>query len=261
MHARDLLSDGPDGYVALRAAAVTAVRAGGDKELAGELKALTKPTAALWAVLAAGDDDALVRDAVAATGELAAVQAGGADRSALSAATARRRDLVERLIGRAVDEAKRWGDVPGGRRDEIRAIVDRLTRSPEATDAWIDATLRTLPDDAGGFSAFEGLTLAAPPPRDRPAPVRRSVAAPRPAAPPEPESAPPRPDPAEVRRADRLVAAAERDVARATEASERAEAAARTAADEATAARTTLAAAVAELTARRSARVALDHPR
>ena len=162
MRARQLLTDGPDGYVAARAAAVKAAKADKDRPLAAALQALGKPTGALWAVLAAADDEALVREAVAATSELATVQAAG-DRAGIVAATARRKGLVERIISAAVAEAGRGGDIAGPRRDEIRRIVERLTRAPEAVDSWVDATLRTLPDDTGGFSAFDGLTLAAPP--------------------------------------------------------------------------------------------------
>jgi hypothetical protein len=274
MRPRDLLSDGPDGYVAARTAAAKAARAAGDRDLAAELKALGKPTAALWAVLAAADDEQLVRDTVTATSELAGVQAAG-DRAAIVAATRRRKELVERVIAAAVADAGRWGDVAGGRRDEIRRIVERLTRSPESVGAWVDATLRTLPDDAGGFSVFDGMTVASPPAsaarpaRSRARQGQHTVEAsddvltvpsdgPVPGPDPAPEPEPVRPDPMRVRRADRRLAEAERRLVAAAERLERAEAALTAATADADRARAAAAEAARELATRRTERSALD---
>lgn len=275
MDARHLLTDGPDGYVPARTASVKAAKAAKDKPLAAELQALSKPTAALWAVLAAADDAALVRDAVSATSQLATVQAAG-DRTAIVAATKHRKELVERVIAAAVTDAGRWGDVPGPRKDEIRRIVERLTRAPEAVDAWVEATLRTLPDDAGGFSAFADMTLAPPPPRDRPtrpAPTRSPrhgqhtvdtsddvlTASRETAAEPEPARRP-RVDPVAVRRAERALATAERDLASAGERLTRAEAAAADAAAQLERARAAVAEAEQTLAARRDERRRPDEP-
>ena len=39
-------------------------------------------------------------------------------------------------------------------------MVDQLSRHPELADAWIDGTLRELPEDDGfGFAAFTGLEI------------------------------------------------------------------------------------------------------
>ena len=50
------------------------------------------------------------------------------------------------------------------RRPEIRALVDQLSRNPDLADAWIDGTLREMPDEQFGFGAFDGVVLA---PRER----------------------------------------------------------------------------------------------
>src|SRR4051812_7809563 len=52
--ARSLLDGGPQGYVERRDALAKALRTAGDRDAAAAVKALSKPTLAWWAVLAAG---------------------------------------------------------------------------------------------------------------------------------------------------------------------------------------------------------------
>lgn len=171
MDARELLAVGPEGYTAARDAEVKRRRAQGDRAGANELKALGRPSLALWAVLAAADDAALVCAAVEATGELARAQrdaAGGGDAAAVGPATAARRAAVDAVRDRAVSRLAEATDRKraDGQRDEIRALVDRASRHPELLAAWIDGTLRDVPDGTG-FDAFEDLADVIPIGRDR----------------------------------------------------------------------------------------------
>jgi hypothetical protein len=157
--ARALL-DGPlDDYVARRKAAAKALKAEGDKEGAKAIEALAKPTLTTFAVLRAADDPDAVRRAVAATDELAAVQAGSGDRAALSTATAARRQAIEDLVDAGLGAlGSGAGSGLAGRADEVRAAIDQLTRHPELMDPWLDGTLRELPDAGdAGFGALAGL--------------------------------------------------------------------------------------------------------
>ncbi len=179
---RVLLRRPPDDYVSERTRLVKLARADGDRAHATFLQSLKRPNLALWAVLAAGDDDEAVRALIASTTELAEVQAGGARANALSTATRYRRVTLEALVDRAVP---RWPDrSPAPKRDrgEIRDIIDQLSRHPELEGTWIDGTLRDLPEEQFGFGVFTGVpdandddaeTLArarrAPTPRKAPA--------------------------------------------------------------------------------------------
>jgi hypothetical protein len=176
--ARPLLDAGPAGFTTARDAASRALRAAGDRAGAAAVKALRKPAVALWAVLAAGADEAAARDVVAATEELATVQAAASDRARLAEATARRRAAVDRVTETAVAAlAGHEGSAAARRRDEIRTLADRVSRRADLLPAWLDATLRDIPDDAVGFGAFAGIDLA-PPVGERPAPAAAARRAP-----------------------------------------------------------------------------------
>lgn len=164
----------PSAYVEARTALAKEIRSGGDKDLAKLVQGLKRPTLAMWAVVAAADDAAPVRDLVESTGALAAAQGSG-DRDATVSATARRRASLEGVVRAAVERLAPWEPSAETRRAEIRTIVDQLSRHGELLDAWIVGTLRELPDtDAFGFAAFTG--MEAPAPRKEPAPRRlRSV--------------------------------------------------------------------------------------
>lgn len=159
--ARVLLRLAPDDYVAERARLVKQARADGDRARAGFYQSLKRPTLSVWAVLAAGDDAEAVRGLVTATTALAQIQADGNVSGGLAGATQRRRTTLEALVDRAVTALARWDSGAGTRRPEIRGMVDQLSRHPELADAWIDATLREIPDDALGFAAFADLPVTA----------------------------------------------------------------------------------------------------
>ena len=193
--ARVLLSQPPDDYVGERTRLVKLARAGGDRARATYLQSLKRPNLALWAVLAAGDDGEAVRALMAATTELAEVQAGGARATALSTATRYRRVTLEALVDRAV--AALAGSVPSAaaRRGEIRDIIDQLSRHPELADTWIDGTLRDLPEEEFGFGAFTGVSDGIGQVADSPAPApARRTPAPRKAPAPGPATRAPTDD-------------------------------------------------------------------
>jgi hypothetical protein len=97
------------------------------------------------------------------TAELGEVQAGGSNPAALSAATKRRRSTLEGFVDRAVNALQMFDSGAEKRRPEIRALVDQLSRNPDVAGAWIDGTLREIPDEQFGFGAFDGIVLT---PRD-----------------------------------------------------------------------------------------------
>lgn len=194
--ARSLLEGSPTEYVTRRAEAVAEARAAGDKALAAALKGLNRPGLALWAVLVAGRDDDAVRRVVEATGRLATVQAGGADRAALTAASTDRRRALDRLVDAAVTAlVSATTAAASARRAEISAIVEQLSRRPELVDAWIDGTLRDLPESEFGFDAFDGMDIALPPRREHEEP---DTAAPTLRRPADDGAAGPPPDPVEL---------------------------------------------------------------
>ena len=143
--------------------------------LAKLVQGLKRPTLAMWAVVAAADDAEPVRDLV----EL--------DRGARSCPGQRRpRRHGERHgtapcdVGRRGARRRRalapWEPSAEARRAEIRTIVDQLSRHGELLDAWIDGTLRELPEtDAFGFAAFTG--MEAPAPRKEPVTARPAPSA------------------------------------------------------------------------------------
>ncbi len=176
--ARAMFRVSPAAYVGERTRLAKAAKAAGDKDLGKQLQALKRPTLAMWAVVAATDDPDDVHELLAVTDELAAVQGSG-DRAATVEATKRRRATVEVVVGAAVEALQPWEPSAEARRAEIRTIVDQLSRHPELASAWIDGTLRELPEtDAFGFAAFTGMEVpekAASQPKAKPERRLRSV--------------------------------------------------------------------------------------
>ncbi len=166
--ARMLLQVSPDDYVAERTRLVKQAKAEGDRALASFYQSLKHPGRSLWAVLAAGDDAAAVHAIVTATAELAKSQAAGSDSRAMASTTHQRRTALDGVVDRAVAALARFDTGAAARRVEIRTVVDQLSRHPDATDAWIDGTLRDLPDDSWGFGAFTDLQVATPQRSEKP---------------------------------------------------------------------------------------------
>jgi hypothetical protein len=158
--ARLLLRQSPDNYVAERTRLVKQARADGQRDTANFYQSLKRPPQSVWAVLAAADDADAVNNVVAATNDLAKVQAGGSNAASLTAATKKRRTALEALVDGAVRALGQWEAGGEPRRAEIRGIIDQLSRHPELAESWIDGTLRDLPDDSFGFAAFADLEVA-----------------------------------------------------------------------------------------------------
>ncbi len=155
--ARAMFRVSPAAYVDERSRLAKAAKSTGDKDLAKELQSLKRPTLAMWAVVAAAHDPAVVRELLGVTDELAVVQGRG-DREATVEMTKRRRAAIEAIVGAGVGALRPWEPSAEARGAEIRTIVDQLSRHPEFAVAWIDGTLRELPEaDAFGFAAFTGM--------------------------------------------------------------------------------------------------------
>jgi hypothetical protein len=204
--ARALLRLPPADYVTERARLVKEARAEGDRARASFYQSLKRPPLSLWAVLAAGDDADAVHGIVTATTELAELQAASSDARALSAATRHRRKALEAFVDRAVNALARWDSAAETRRPEIRGIVDQLSRHPDLAEAWIDGTLRDVPDEVSGFAAFADFQAPTRSQRDTSVPARRT--------PPTGQAPTPQTDGEEAQRA------AERRAARAAQADE-----------------------------------------
>jgi hypothetical protein len=191
MDARGLLAAGPDGFVAARDAEVRRLRQAKDRDAASQLHALRRPGLAMWAVLAAGADAGLVSRVMDATAALLSVQTEPGSRQRLAEAIDERRTAVHAVVEQAVDALAESGKgaSAAAQRDEIATIVDRVSRHPELAPAWLDATLRDVPEDTG-FGAFEGAMVLAPerPPEPEPAAQRTPVAERKPAAERKPDA-------------------------------------------------------------------------
>ncbi len=159
LDARVLLEVAPDQYVTERTRVVKQARADRDKVRANFYQSLKRPSVALWAALVAADAD-VVHKILTVTTELGEVQAGGSSPADLTAATKRRRTTLEGFVDRAVNALAMFDAGAEKRRPEIRALVDQLSRNPELAQAWIDGTLREMPDEQFGFGAFAGVEVA-----------------------------------------------------------------------------------------------------
>jgi hypothetical protein len=158
LDARVLLEVAPDQYVTERTRVVKQARADRDKARANFYQSLKRPSVALWAALVAADAD-VVHKILTVTTELGEVQAGGSSPADLTAATQRRRTTLEGFVDRAVNALAMFDAGAEKRRPEIRGLVDRLSRNPELAEAWIDGTLREMPDEQFGFGAFAGVEV------------------------------------------------------------------------------------------------------
>jgi hypothetical protein len=171
--ARVLLDVAPDQYVTERTRLIKQARADGNRPLANFYQSLKRPSVAVWAVLAAVPDAGAVDGVVAVTTKLGETQAAGSDPAALKAATKDRRKVVEAIVDRSVKALARFDAGAEKRRAEIRGVVDQLSRHPELVGAWVDATLRDLPDDDFGFGAFADLQVTTPAKKPAPAKAAR----------------------------------------------------------------------------------------
>ena len=161
--ARLLLRQSPDNYVAEQTRLVKQARADGQRDSANFYQSLKRPTLSTWAVLAAADDADAVNDVIAATNDLAKVQAGGSNAAALRDCDQEASVGTGGVGGSCGWRLGEWEPGAESRRAEIRGTIDQLSRHPELAASWVDGTLRDLPDDAFGFAAFAELKVAETP--------------------------------------------------------------------------------------------------
>ena len=110
-----------------------------------------------------------MRDAVESTTRLAQVQGHGGESGAIREATSSRRRSLEAVVAEAVDSLRDHEQgVEQPRRDEIRDVVERLSRHPDLLPAWLDATLRDLPEETFGFGELDTGDWTPPAPPQRP---------------------------------------------------------------------------------------------
>jgi hypothetical protein len=154
----------PETFVAARDALVKELRAQGRDADAAAVKAVRKPTVAVWALnqLAVRDADG-VRSLLDAGAELRAAQqaaassvSGAADR--MREASAARRAVVARLVGVTSGALEELGRGPS-QADAIAAALEAASIDPDTGARLAAGTMRQLPANPGGFGDVFGLSL------------------------------------------------------------------------------------------------------
>lgn len=166
MDADDLYRLAPEDFTAARDAAAKERKAAGDKEGAAALTALRKPSVAAWLVnrLAAEQPD-LLGQLLDLGPELAQAQSGR-DAGALRELGAQRRQLVDAVVGTAVEGAGR--SVTAAVREEVASTLDAALADPATAQAVRSGRLvRAL--SYAGFGEVDLDGAVAPAPARRPA--------------------------------------------------------------------------------------------
>lgn len=131
--ADDLYRLEPEAFTAARDAAAKQARADGDKDRAAKLKSLRKPSVAAWLVNRLATEQAeLLAQLLDLGPELAQAQAGR-DATALLTLGAQRRQLVDAVVGSAVDAAGRA--VTATVREEVAATLEAALADPASAEA------------------------------------------------------------------------------------------------------------------------------
>jgi hypothetical protein len=243
---QDLFRVDPNDFVARRTDLVRELRARGDKDQAAEVKALRRPTVAVWALnQVASERPDLARRMESATETARAAQQAlleGSARDDFRDALARRREAMSAVADAADEVVERSGRSRDTYTREIENALNVVVASPGLSDALARGELEDESSGAAGSEEmFAGLT---------PATTDRPARTPAPARPPKstlpspttPEPRPPSPRLVKAREkleeqrselreaeqaahaADQAAAAADSDVAKATRALERANA-------------------------------------
>jgi hypothetical protein len=192
----DLYAVRPDEFVAARNALVKALKAAGEKDLAGSVAKLRRPSTTAWALNSVSRDQPALVDAVLSAGEqfAAAARTGEGIRDAQNAV----RDAVESSVNAAIGILDAGGH---GTTDRTRQLLAGTLRAAIA-DEEVAALLRsaTLATDHEEFG------------------LDSLVAVPTPKRPPPPPPPPaPTPDQRLIERAERLEAEAAALLAKAAE--------------------------------------------
>jgi hypothetical protein len=174
----------PGDFTRARDERVKALRGDGDREAAGAVKALRKPTVAAWAL------NQLVRrrskdvEALLAAGEeLRAAQEellGGGDRSAFQEAAARERELVAKLSADGATLASEADERGSGLQEKLAGTLHAAALDEETAEELRAGRMVREREAIGGFGGFGGLGAEpAPAPGRRPAKSTAKKAAPR----------------------------------------------------------------------------------
>jgi hypothetical protein len=158
-------------FVAAREALARELRAAGDKDAAGEVHALRRPTVVAWSVnQVARSHAAQVEQLVAAGAALEEAQrdaaGGGTD---LRAASRRRRTVLDELT----EAAAALTDNPAGHRAAVEATLDGASLDPEATPVLLAGRLtkELAPTARFAFGDAAGASVSSSP-RAKPTPTR-----------------------------------------------------------------------------------------
>ena len=154
----------PDGFVAARNDLATRLAAEGRIEDAAAIKALRKPTVAVWGLNQLHDRDAEGVTALLDAGaELRAAQQaalssskGGAER--LRTATVARRAAVARLVESASDALTEAGRSADNQVGAIAGALEVASFETEAGRELAAGTMQRVPDAPGGFGEVFGLS-------------------------------------------------------------------------------------------------------
>jgi hypothetical protein len=180
----------PGEFTAARTSLVKETKASGDREGAAQVQALRKPTVAAWAVnqlarqRAAEVDELLAVGTELREGQKKALSGGGA--RALQEASARRRQLVDRLVQSGGEILENAGSAPTrAHLDEIANTLLAATVDERAAEAVRQGRLdKELPAPAGFGDVGELADVIQMPTRPKPehAPIRATPAKVQPAA-------------------------------------------------------------------------------
>lgn len=213
----------PEDFVAARNELAKQVR-GQDRKAASTIRNLAKPTVAAWAINQVSlNSPELVDQAIAATDDLRAAQdaAVGGDRSALRAATDKRRQAIAAVVDAAVGALDRKGRAGETHREAIRNTVEAASLDPSAAEVLRAGRLEHEMDAPATFGSLADISPDEPTSRSERRSRRARQEAGAPTAPEE--------DPEELQREARRARAEAEDLADlATTARERAQEAAQT---------------------------------
>ncbi len=140
----------PEDFVAARDALVRELRADGLRDEAADVKSMRRPTVAAWALNQAARERADLVDAIGELGQelrdaqQLALSAG--DASALRAATARRRQIVNELSSAAASVLTGAGRDARAQASALAAILDAAITNPAVAELLRDGRLVSEPE-------------------------------------------------------------------------------------------------------------------
>jgi hypothetical protein len=181
--AEELYGLPPGDFTRARDERVKALRKDGDREAAGTVKALRKPTVAAWAL------NQLVRrrrkdvEALLEAGEeLRAAQEellGGGERSAFQEAAANERELVAKLSADGATLASEAGERGGGLQEKLAATLHAAALDEDIAEELRAGRLVREREAIGGFGGFGAELAIEAPSGDRPTPKAAKASASR----------------------------------------------------------------------------------